>query len=68
MPMPSSAILPPWHMLALSSSLKARAVAAHLQAHVEAFLHAELRLHVGERFLADIDGVGRAEFRARSSR
>ena len=39
--MPSMAILPPWHMLA-SMSRKAARVARHLQADVEAFLHAQL--------------------------
>ena len=37
------AILPPWHMLA-SMSRKASRVARHLQAHVEALLHAQLLL------------------------
>ena len=56
--MPSMAILPPWHMLA-SMSRKALGVARHLQADVEALLHAELFLGAGDRPLADVDGQGR---------
>ena len=41
------AILPPWDMLA-SMSRKAAGLPRHLQADVEALLHAEFLLHVGE--------------------
>ena len=61
------AILPPWHMLA-SMSRKAVRVAGHFQADVEAFLHAELLLHVGELSAADVDGQRRAHLLASSSR
>src|ERR1035441_3759511 len=35
-------------------------VAGHLQAHVEAFSHAEFLLYLGKRMLADVDGFGDA--------
>ena len=54
--MPSMAILPPWHMLA-SMSRKRLGVARHLQAHVEALLHAQLAAaRRGDRSRADVDG------------
>ena len=43
-------------------------VAGHFQADVEALLHAQLLLHVGERLLADVDGQRHAHLRASSRR
>ena len=53
------AILPPWLMLAIMSR-KACGLPRHLQANVEAFRHAELLLHFGQRCLCGIDGERRA--------
>ena len=49
------AIFPPWHMLA-SMSRNAWRIAGHFQADVEALLHAQFALGVGDRLRADVDG------------
>ena len=61
------AILPPWHMLA-SMSRKASRVAGHLQADVEAFLHAELLLDVCDRLASRTSTASVAPILRASSR
>ena len=55
------AIFPPWHMLLSIISRKAAEVAAHLEADIEALVHVEFALHIGEFLARHIHHAIRAE-------